>query len=114
MTTLSNTVHINLTGTTARVLPRLSSQNSKALKVAADLLILSGRVVICGAGIIGSAIAYYLSLKGVRSLLIERSGVACAASGKLLCSNLESLLEFLLTPPLSFMLQWHRRCENQS
>jgi len=40
------------------------------------------RVVICGAGVIGAAVAYYLSLRGVRATVVERSGVACAASGK--------------------------------
>lgn len=40
------------------------------------------RVIILGAGIHGSACAYYLSQKGVRSLIIERSKVASAASGK--------------------------------
>ena len=40
------------------------------------------RVVICGAGVIGSAIAYYLALRGVAATVVERVGVACAASGK--------------------------------
>lgn len=40
------------------------------------------QVVICGAGVIGAAVAYYLSLRGIRATIIERSGVACAASGK--------------------------------
>jgi glycine/D-amino acid oxidase-like deaminating enzyme len=40
------------------------------------------QVVICGAGVIGAAVAYYLSLRGIRATVIERSGVACAASGK--------------------------------
>jgi glycine/D-amino acid oxidase-like deaminating enzyme len=40
------------------------------------------RVVICGAGIIGTAIAYHLALRGVAATVIERTGVACAASGK--------------------------------
>lgn len=40
------------------------------------------RVVICGAGVIGSAIAYYLSLRGVAATVVERCDVACAASGK--------------------------------
>ncbi len=40
------------------------------------------RVVICGAGVIGAAVAYYLSLRGVAATVIERCGVACAASGK--------------------------------
>jgi len=39
-------------------------------------------VVICGAGVIGAAIAYYLTQRGVAATLIERCGVACAASGK--------------------------------
>jgi len=40
------------------------------------------RVVICGAGVIGAATAYYLSRRGVGATLVERTGVACAASGK--------------------------------
>jgi glycine/D-amino acid oxidase-like deaminating enzyme len=40
------------------------------------------QVVVCGAGVIGAAVAYYLALRGVRATVIERSGVACAASGK--------------------------------
>lgn len=40
------------------------------------------RVVICGAGIIGSATAYYLSQYGIQPVLVERGGVACASSGK--------------------------------
>ncbi len=39
------------------------------------------RVVICGAGIIGSAIAYYLAIKGVAATVVERASVACASSG---------------------------------
>jgi len=38
--------------------------------------------VICGAGVIGAAIAYYLSRRGITVVLVERTGVACAASGK--------------------------------
>jgi glycine/D-amino acid oxidase-like deaminating enzyme len=40
------------------------------------------RVVICGAGVIGAAIAYYLSRRGVAAIVVARTGVACAASGK--------------------------------
>jgi glycine/D-amino acid oxidase-like deaminating enzyme len=40
------------------------------------------RILICGGGVIGAAIAYFLSLKQAAALVIERSGVACAASGK--------------------------------
>ncbi len=40
------------------------------------------RVVICGGGVIGTSIAYFLSLRGVETVLIERTGVANASSGK--------------------------------
>ncbi len=43
--------------------------------------IVAFRVVICGAGIIGSAIAYYLAVKGVAATVVERASVACASSG---------------------------------
>jgi len=39
-------------------------------------------VLICGGGVIGTSIAYFLARRGVRSTVIERTGVACAASGK--------------------------------
>ena len=40
------------------------------------------RVVICGGGVIGASIAYFLSRRGVAAIVVERTGVACAASGK--------------------------------
>ncbi len=40
------------------------------------------RVVICGGGVIGASIAYFLSRRGVSVTVVERTGVACAASGK--------------------------------
>jgi glycine/D-amino acid oxidase-like deaminating enzyme len=39
-------------------------------------------VLICGGGAIGTSIAYFLARRGVRSTVIERTGIACAASGK--------------------------------
>jgi glycine/D-amino acid oxidase-like deaminating enzyme len=39
-------------------------------------------VLICGGGVIGASIAYFLGVRGVKATVIERSGVACAASGK--------------------------------
>jgi len=39
-------------------------------------------VLICGGGVIGASIAYFLSCRGVRATVIERTGIACAASGK--------------------------------
>jgi glycine/D-amino acid oxidase-like deaminating enzyme len=40
------------------------------------------RVLICGGGAIGASIAYFLSLRQVEAVVIERAGIACAASGK--------------------------------
>jgi len=40
------------------------------------------RIVICGGGAIGAAIAYFTSRGGARSTVIERHTVAGAASGK--------------------------------
>jgi glycine/D-amino acid oxidase-like deaminating enzyme len=40
------------------------------------------RVLICGGGVIGASIAYFLSRRGVKVTVIERSRIACAASGK--------------------------------
>ena len=40
------------------------------------------RVLICGGGVIGASVAYFLSCRGVETIVVERTGVACAASGK--------------------------------
>jgi glycine/D-amino acid oxidase-like deaminating enzyme len=40
------------------------------------------RVLICGGGVIGASIAYFLARRGARPIVIERTGIACAASGK--------------------------------
>jgi len=40
------------------------------------------RVVICGGGAIGASIAYFLSCRGAKAIVVERWGLACAASGK--------------------------------
>ena len=40
------------------------------------------RVVVCGAGVVGASVAYFLARRGVAVTLVERTGVACAASGK--------------------------------
>jgi glycine/D-amino acid oxidase-like deaminating enzyme len=40
------------------------------------------RVVICGGGVIGVALAYYLSLRGAEAIVVEKTGIANAASGK--------------------------------
>jgi glycine/D-amino acid oxidase-like deaminating enzyme len=40
------------------------------------------QVVVCGAGVVGASVAYFLARRGVAVTLVERSEVACAASGK--------------------------------
>src|SRR5689334_24918289 len=40
------------------------------------------RVVICGGGVIGACTAYFLRRRGVEVIVVERTGVANAASGK--------------------------------
>lgn len=40
------------------------------------------RVLVCGGGVIGTTIAYFLACRGVEAVVIEGTGVACAASGK--------------------------------
>src|SRR5213593_229943 len=39
-------------------------------------------VVVCGAGVIGASVAYFLTRRRIAVTVVERSGVACAASGK--------------------------------
>ena len=40
------------------------------------------RVLIVGGGAIGTSVAYHLAARGAEAVVIERRGVACAASGK--------------------------------
>ncbi len=40
------------------------------------------RALILGGGVIGTSIAYYLATRGAEVIVIERSAIACAASGK--------------------------------
>ena len=42
----------------------------------------TGKITIIGGGIHGVSIAYYLWKRGVRSTIVERAGIAAAASGK--------------------------------
>ena len=39
-------------------------------------------VIVCGAGVVGASVAYFLTRRGVAVTVVERTGVACAASGK--------------------------------
>src|SRR5690242_10564917 len=38
-------------------------------------------VLVCGGGVIGASVAYFLSCRGVKATVIESTGLACAASG---------------------------------
>lgn len=38
-------------------------------------------IVICGAGVVGASVAYFLALRGIRALVVERERVAFGASG---------------------------------
>ena len=40
------------------------------------------KVIICGGGVIGACTAYFLSLRNVDITVVERTGIANAASGK--------------------------------
>ncbi len=40
------------------------------------------RVLICGGGVIGASVAYFLSLRQVEAVVIERVALASAASRK--------------------------------
>lgn len=40
------------------------------------------RVLICGGGVIGTSIAYFLGRRGIEAVVIERTGIANAASGR--------------------------------
>ena len=39
-------------------------------------------VLICGGGVIGACTAYFLAQRRIEVIVVERTGVACAASGK--------------------------------
>ena len=40
------------------------------------------RVIVCGGGVVGAACALFLGRRGAEVTVVERTGVACAASGK--------------------------------
>ena len=39
-------------------------------------------VVVCGAGVVGASVAYFVARRGVAVTVVERTAVACGASGK--------------------------------
>jgi len=39
-------------------------------------------VIVCGAGVVGASVACFLTRRGIAVTVVERTGVACAASGK--------------------------------
>jgi glycine/D-amino acid oxidase-like deaminating enzyme len=40
------------------------------------------KIIVCGGGVIGSSIAYFLSIRGANVTVIEKCSIACGASGK--------------------------------
>ena len=40
------------------------------------------QVVVCGGGVIGASVSYFLSLRGAKPVVLEAVGPACSASGK--------------------------------
>ena len=40
------------------------------------------RVYVCGGGVIGASVAYYLAQRGVKPVILEAVSPACSASGK--------------------------------
>ncbi|KAL7256099.1 hypothetical protein ACSBR1_010099 [Camellia fascicularis] len=65
---------------------RSSSSSSSAAAAAAAAEAMEEpqrqRVVVCGGGVIGVCTAYFLAKKGAAVTLVEKSSIACAASGK--------------------------------
>lgn len=47
-----------------------------------DAQIVPKKVVVCGGGVVGVCTAYFLSKRGAAVTLVEKSSIACAASGK--------------------------------
>ena len=72
-------------------------------------------IIICGGGIIGSSIAYYLALRNQKCVIIEQTSIGCAASGKagtvLHSTDTFSASQYIYTHAvLLFLLQvvfWH-------
>lgn len=40
------------------------------------------QVCVVGAGVIGASVAYYLTQRGLKPVVVDAVGPACAASGK--------------------------------
>ena len=55
---------------------------SRALVIWEPVMNPPRHVIVCGAGVMGASVAYFLARRGVTVTVVERSGVACAASGK--------------------------------
>ncbi|MCL7040795.1 hypothetical protein MKW94_008212 [Papaver nudicaule] len=59
---------------------RSSSSSSSSVKMDGEQE--KKRVIVCGGGVIGVCTAFFLAKKGAKVTLIEKSSIACAASGK--------------------------------
>ena len=62
-----------------RALTRARSGAAQAIESEAEPHM---RALIVGGGVIGTSIAYHLAARGADVIVIERSAIACAASGK--------------------------------
>jgi len=71
---------VNRSTLTARAAASGEAMSDTAEKVEAPEGV--GRVVILGAGLHGAALAYFLTLRGVKPIVVEKMKVAAAASGK--------------------------------
>ncbi|MCL7023012.1 hypothetical protein MKW94_017102 [Papaver nudicaule] len=59
---------------------RISIRSSSSAKMEGEQQ--QKRVIVCGGGVIGVCTAFFLAKKGAKVTLIEKSSIACAASGK--------------------------------
>ena len=68
-----------LQGTMAEVgASKASSESNASTSAQQDQL----HVIVCGGGVIGCCTAYFLGKKGVKVTVVEKTEIACAASGK--------------------------------
>eukprot|EP00930_Biecheleria_cincta_P050495 TRINITY_DN35667_c0_g1_i1.p1 TRINITY_DN35667_c0_g1~~TRINITY_DN35667_c0_g1_i1.p1 ORF type:complete len:446 (-),score=69.56 TRINITY_DN35667_c0_g1_i1:226-1563(-) len=82
MVTWSGIAFVTAPNTLRKVLSTRLTSKAASSKSSPEPDSVTGRVVILGAGLQGAALAYYLTLRGVKPVIVEREKVAAAASGK--------------------------------